>query len=70
MLVIAGPSGSGKSTFFPVAGFGVDSFNIDDRCAEILGNYRAPPRLVATGLNGNLRHIGATPEWLQAALAR
>lgn len=29
---------------FPVAAFGVDGFNIDDRCAQILGSYRAIPR--------------------------
>lgn len=28
----------------PVTAFGVDSFNIDDRCAQILGNYQAIPR--------------------------
>jgi hypothetical protein len=27
-----------------VTAFGVDSFNIDDRCAQILGSYRAIPR--------------------------
>ena len=38
------PPGSGKSTYFPVGAFGVDSFNIDDRCAQILGSYRAISR--------------------------
>jgi predicted ABC-type ATPase len=28
--LVGGPQGSGKSTFFPVAGRGFDSFNIDD----------------------------------------
>ena len=41
MLVVAGPPGSGKTSSFPVTAFGVDSFNIDDRCAQILGSYRA-----------------------------
>jgi len=41
MLVVAGPPGSGKTTYFPVSAFGVDSFNIDDRCAQILGSFRA-----------------------------
>jgi len=44
MLVIAGPPGSGKSTFFPVTGFGVDGFSIDDRCAQIVGSYQAITR--------------------------
>lgn len=41
MIVVAGPSGSGKTALFPTSSFGVDSFNIDDRCAQILGSYRA-----------------------------
>jgi hypothetical protein len=36
MVVVAGPPGSGKTRYFPVAAFGVDAFNIDDRCAQIL----------------------------------
>ena len=44
MLVVAGPPGSGKTTYFPVGAFRVDSFNIDDRCAQILGSYRAISR--------------------------
>ncbi len=27
-----------------VTALGVDAFNIDDRCAQILGSYRAIPR--------------------------
>jgi predicted ABC-type ATPase len=46
MIVVAGPPGSGKTRYFPVTSFGVDSFNIDDRCAQILGSYRAIPREV------------------------
>jgi predicted ABC-type ATPase len=46
MIVVAGPPGSGKTRYFPVTAFGVDSFNIDDRCAQILGSYRAIPREV------------------------
>jgi predicted ABC-type ATPase len=42
MVVVAGPPGSGKSTVFPVAGFGVDHFNADDRAAELnRGSFRA-----------------------------
>lgn len=44
MLVVAGPPGSGKTTYFPVTAFGVDSFNIDDCCAQVLGSYRAISR--------------------------
>ena len=44
MFVVAGPPGSGKTTYFPVTAFGVDAFNIDDRCAQILGSYRAISR--------------------------
>ena len=44
MVVVAGPPGSGKTTYFPVTAFGVDGFNIDDRCAQILGSYRAISR--------------------------
>lgn len=44
MIVVAGPPGSGKTSAFPVTAFGVDAFNIDDRCAQVLGSYRAIPR--------------------------
>ena len=46
MIVIAGPPGSGKSTFFPIGALGVDAFSIDDRCAQIVGSYRAIPTAV------------------------
>jgi predicted ABC-type ATPase len=46
MIVVAGPPGSGKTRSFPASAFGVDGFNIDDRCAQILGSYRAIPREV------------------------
>ena len=39
MVVVAGPSGSGKTTSFNIQGFGIDSFSVDDRCAQILGGY-------------------------------
>ena len=44
MIVVAGPPGSGKTRFFPVTALRIDAFNIDDRCAQILGSYRAIPR--------------------------
>ncbi|HVR87669.1 MAG TPA: hypothetical protein VMU54_25305, partial [Planctomycetota bacterium] len=43
MTIIAGPSGSGKSMRFSVHGFGVDSFNVDDRCSELNGSYYGVP---------------------------
>jgi predicted ABC-type ATPase len=46
MIVVAGPPGSGKTSTFPVTDFGLDAFNIDDRCAQVLGSYRAIPREV------------------------
>jgi hypothetical protein len=46
MIVVAGPPGSGKTTYFPVTAFRVDAFNIDDRCAQIQGSYRAISREV------------------------
>ena len=46
MIVVAGPPGSGKTTFFSVDGFGVDCFNVDDRCAQLVGGYpHIPPRI-------------------------
>ena len=47
MFVVAGPPGSGKSTYFPLAGFGVDGFNIDDRCG-------ASPDWLIRALGGSL----------------
>lgn len=43
MIVIAGAPGSGKSTLFPPRNFGVDSFNIDDRCRQLHGSYQGIP---------------------------
>jgi predicted ABC-type ATPase len=43
MIVIAGAPGSGKSTLFPPRTFGVDSFNVDDRCRELHGSYQGIP---------------------------
>jgi predicted ABC-type ATPase len=41
MVIVAGPPGSGKSTAFPVAKFGLNSFNADDRAAALNdGSYR------------------------------
>lgn len=46
MIVVGGPPGSGKSTVFPVRSFGVDAFNVDDRCRELHGSYQGIPREV------------------------
>lgn len=44
MYIVAGPPGSGKSWAFPVAAFGVDFFNADDRAAQLnRGSYREIP---------------------------
>jgi dephospho-CoA kinase len=41
MIVVAGPPGSGKSSLFPVSETGLDSFNADDRAAELnSGSYQ------------------------------
>jgi predicted ABC-type ATPase len=50
MIVVAGPPGSGKTRYFPVSAFGYNWFNIDDRCAQILGSYRAIPRDVRSAV--------------------
>jgi len=43
MTVVAGPSGSGKSIRFSVSDFGVESFNVDDRCRALHGSYLGIP---------------------------
>src|SRR5450759_2127563 len=41
MIVVAGPPGSGKSSRFSLSAFGVESFNADDRAAELnSGSFR------------------------------
>jgi hypothetical protein len=53
MFIVAGPPGSGKSTAFPVAAFGVDSFNADDRAAAMNnGTYIDIPRTIRDRVNG------------------
>lgn len=52
MVIVAGPPGSGKSTIFPVSGFGIDSFNADDRAAALNhGSYTAIPRTIRDQVN-------------------
>ena len=65
MIVVAGPPGSGKTRYLPVSAFGIDWFNIDDRCAQILGSYRAIPRHVRRAVAAEcerfvLDHTGTT----------
>lgn len=43
MIVIAGAPGSGKSTLLPTSTFGVDGFNVDDRCRQLHGSYQGIP---------------------------
>jgi len=64
MVVVAGPPGSGKTSAFPVTALGLDAFNIDDRCAQLLGSYRAIPRDVRRAVAAEceqfvLEHINA-----------
>jgi predicted ABC-type ATPase len=52
MFIVAGPPGSGKSTAFPVAAFGVDSFNADDQAAALNnGSYCDIPRETRSRVN-------------------
>jgi len=52
MFLVAGPPGSGKSTAFPVSGFGVDSFNADNRAAALnQGSYLHIPRTIRDRVN-------------------
>ena len=52
MIVVAGPPGSGKSTAFPVDGFGVASFNADDRAASLnSGSYGGISRQIRQQVN-------------------
>jgi predicted ABC-type ATPase len=52
MFIVAGPPGSGKSTAFPVAAFGVDCFNADDRAAGLnRGSYIGIPQEIRHRVN-------------------
>ena len=52
MLIVPGPPGAGKSKAFPVAGFGVDFFNADDRAAALNGgSYLDVPRRIRDEVN-------------------
>lgn len=52
MIVVGGPPGAGESTLLPVRSFGVDAFNIDDRCSELHGGYVGIPKTVRAAAAG------------------
>src|SRR5579872_1411192 len=52
MVVIAGPPGSGKSSALPASAEGIESFNADDRAAQLNGgSYHAIPQSVRDQVN-------------------
>ncbi len=52
MVIVAGPPGSGKTTRFPVAEFEVDSFNADNRAAQLNdGSFRGISREIRSQVN-------------------
>jgi predicted ABC-type ATPase len=57
MIVVAGPPGGGKTSTFPVTALGVEAFNIDDRCAQLQGSYRAIPRDVRRSVGKECEHF-------------
>src|SRR5688500_20284528 len=59
MLVVAGPPGSGKSTSFPIGAFGTDAFNVDDRCAQLVGSYRAITPIVRAAVSAECERFVA-----------
>ena len=60
MIVIAGPPSTGKTRGFPASGFGVDGFNIDDRCAQRPRRRRARPEHdAAVGVDEGVAFVNA-----------
>jgi predicted ABC-type ATPase len=52
MVVVAGPPGSGKTTRFPLAEFGLDSFNADTRAAQLnAGSFRGISKEIRSQVN-------------------
>ena len=52
MIVIAGAPGSGKSAIFPGSGFGIASFNADDRAAALnAGSFHNIPATLRQQVN-------------------
>jgi predicted ABC-type ATPase len=69
MHIVAGLPGSGKSTLFPVAAFGVDYFNADDRAAHDNSDHNSRPRLVLRTHEGSVIFLAErVPSWIQQAL--
>lgn len=57
MIVVAGPPGSGKTSGLPATSFGVDSFNADDRAAELnQGSYQKISRAIRAKANLEFEH--------------
>jgi predicted ABC-type ATPase len=57
MVVVAGPPGSGKSIRFKAQDFGVDAFNVDDRCNELHGSYQGIPPAVRKQAQKECEHF-------------
>jgi predicted ABC-type ATPase len=52
MVIVAGPPGSGKTTRFPVVEFDVDSFNADNRAAQLnAGSFRGISKEIRSQVN-------------------
>src|SRR5260370_24289133 len=52
MVIVDGPPGSGKTTRFPLAEFGVDSFNADYRAAQLnAGSFRGISKEIRSQVN-------------------
>jgi len=62
MVIVAGPPGSGKTTRFPVAEFGVDSFNADYRAAQLnAGSFRGISTEIRSQVNVEFSKVDFGP---------
>lgn len=58
MIIVAGPPGGGKSTHFAVRTTGVDSYNSDDRAAQLnAGSYHQIPVDIRTAAGQQLQQF-------------